>query len=217
MMRLLLTSVLAASLCAGGAVQTAAPARAAPPSQSGRLCVPMPEMLAFQRAFETDAGALRRLAEDDATIDVTVAGDRYRLSSQRPPLDRSVAMNAVPAARSCAIFPAEETIQKTGSTRAAYVASFEAVMTYRKDHSWPSVGVNDDPSRVDVMSARYGQYLLTMLVDSYSHKDSAGRAELGCVGVEYYRVDLRQGVVLPFDGCIEGHTRVLPGLSQLPQ
>ncbi len=177
----------------------------------------MPEMLAFQEAFQSDADALRDLAENDATINVTVAGDRYQLNNPSPPLKRSVAMTVAPTARSCAIFPAEETIQKTGSTNAAYIASFEAVMKYRRDHSWPSGGVNPNPSLVDVMSARYGQYVLTMLSDNYSHEDSAGRAQLGCAGGEYYRVDLREGAVLPFDGCIEGHTRVLPRLSQLPQ
>lgn len=195
-------------------------ARAQAPAEfSGRLCVTMPEMQAFQEAFKADAELLRKMAADNATINVVSTGDRYRLSSRNPVLSRTLLAKATPAASPCAASPAEETIKTIGSINAAYIASFDVVTSYRQNHQpWPLGAINSDPSRVDVVGVRYGQYVIISLADSYSHRDAAGNATLGCGGVEYYRIDLRQAIALPFDGCIEGHQRgLLPALSQLPQ
>ncbi len=55
------------------------------------------------------------------------------------------------------------------------------------------------------------------MADNYPHKTASGEVLLSCAGIEYYRVRTSSGEVLPFDGCIEGHKRVLPRLGQLPQ
>jgi hypothetical protein len=214
--RLLLTVALAIS-CLSGLSFTA---RAQAPAEfSGRLCVPMPEMQAFQEAFKADAELLRKMVVDNAAINVVSTGDRYQLSSQNPALSRTVFAKTTPAASSCATSPAEESIRTSGSIDAAYIASFDVVTSYRQNHQpWPLGAINSDPSRVDVVGARYGQYVIISLADNYLHRDTAGNAMLGCEGIEYYRVDLRQGIALRFDGCVEGHqSGLLPALSQLPQ
>jgi hypothetical protein len=77
-------------------------------------------------------------------------------------------------------------------------------------------GVGTDLSQVDVIVSRYGPYVTVSLVDNYTHKDSSGRAVLGCAGAEDYRVKASAAQVLPFDGCVESHTPFLPRFSQLP-
>ena len=213
--RLLLTVALTVS-CVSGMPFTARAQTSA--EFSGRLCVPMPEMQAFQEALKADAELLSKMVVDNAAINVVSAGDRYQLSSQNPALSRMVLAKATPAASSCVTSAAEERIKTVGSIEAAYVASFDAVTSYRQNHPpWPLGAINSDPSRVDVVAVSYGQYVIISLADNYSHRAADGNAILGCEGVEYYRVDLRQGSALPFDGCVEGHRRgLLPSLSQLP-
>lgn len=213
----LLLTVVVATECLSDLPFTA---RAQAPAEfSGRLCVPMPEMQAFREAFKADAELLRRMVGDNATINVVSTGDGYQLSSQNPPLSRTVFAKAIPAASSCATVPAEEGIKRIGAIKAAYIVSFDVVTSYRQNHQpWPLGAINSDPSRADVTGARYGRYVIMALADNYLHRDAAGNAILGCEGVEYYRVDLRQGIALPFDGCVEGHqSGLLPALSQLPQ
>lgn len=214
--RLLLTVVVALA-CLSDLPFTA---RAQAPAEfSGRLCVPMPEMQAFREAFKADTELLRKMVVDNATINVVSTRDGYQLSSQNPALRRTVLAEATPAASSCVTSPTEERIKTIGSIKAAYIASFDVVTSYRQNHQpWPLGAINSDPSRVDVVAAPYGQYVIVSLADNYSHRAADGNAILGCEGVEYYRVDLRQGSAVPFDGCVEGHQRgLLPALSQLPQ
>lgn len=188
-------ALAALSLC----LPLASRAQAAP-TFSDRLCVSLPQMQAIYHAFELNSAKLRKMADQDVAIDVRAG---------------SVKATAPPA--SCAIFPAEQTIEGVGSIAAAYVASFGVVTAYRHEHPWPLGPVSADPSRVDVVASRYGKYAIVSLADNHRHRDAAGNALLGCDGVEYYRVDFRRGVAWPFDGCVESHHRgVLPALSQLP-
>ena len=97
-----------------------------------------------------------------------------------------------------------------------YIEPFFAVLSFKKAYK-SATGVDNDPRRVDVHFAKYGRFILVILADNYAHRDNRGSLVLGCEGVEYYRVDPASGEVLPFDGCVEPHKRVLPALSQLPQ
>lgn len=97
-----------------------------------------------------------------------------------------------------------------------YIGPFWDVVAFRKTHS-SATAVDANPNRVDVTLAKYGRFVLVMLADNYPLRDARGLFILGCDGVEYYRVDPASGEVLPFDGCVESHKRVLPALSQLPQ
>ena len=170
--RLLLTVGVAIS-CVSGMPFTA---RAQAPAEfSGRLCVPMLEMQAFQEAFKADAELLRKMVVDNAAINVVSAGDRYQLSSQNPALSRTVLAKSTPAASSCVTSPAEESVKTIGSTKAAYIASFDVVTSYRQNHQpWPLGAINLDPSRVDVVAARYAQYVIVS--PSGTHPDGFGTA-----------------------------------------
>lgn len=190
--------VLALALTVSCWLQTPTAARAETSSPySGRVCVPMPAMQAFQRAFASDPALLRGLIAGDAKIAVA---------------------ERTPAPSSCAIVPSKEKIASVGSIQAAYVAAFGIVQSYRKSHVWPLGPVSLDPPRVDIVVMHYRQYVIVTLGNRFPRRDAKGTPLLlSCQGVEYYRVDLRQGAALPFDGCIEGHTPgLLPRLTQLP-
>ncbi|HEY0384187.1 MAG TPA: hypothetical protein VGC72_18505 [Candidatus Elarobacter sp.] len=90
--------------------------------------------------------------------------------------------------------------------------ALQAAVEYRSLHPWPLGAANtDDPNASANVQIR-GRYAFVFLSNFTPH-------ELGCAGVEYYRVDPATLDVRPFDGCIEGHRPRpdLPGLRQLPE
>lgn len=116
----------------------------------------------------------------------------------------------------CRTFPANQRVLDAAKVDAGYIEPFFDVMNYRQ--YYPSATpVNHNPGNVNVVFAKYGRFILVILADNYLHRDRSGRPVLGCDGLEYYRVDGARHDVLPFDGCVESHKRVLPALSQLPQ
>lgn len=175
----------------------------------------MPEMLALSSAL-TDA-SLTSLAQQGATITVSDRVSYYLL--QNPSLTaRRVAKPTNMSSNSCRIFPQDERLGDPGAMKAAYLKAFNDMMRYRATHSWPLGAASADPALVDVTAANYGPYVTIGLVDNFLHRDSAGRAEIGCSGDEYYRVSPSSWQVLPFDGCVESHRHLatLPDLLQLP-
>jgi hypothetical protein len=200
-------TLVSALVLAGAIVGIPTPAAAS--SYTARLCVAMPEMLAFGSAFGGNAAGLQKLSENGSVLNIARTSAGFRLTSSGTDVG-DVAVSGATAATSCRIFPTDQKLWPTGTISASYIAAFAKVMAYRRGHSWPSQGANATPSNVDIIMAAYNGYVTVSLADNFVHRDSSGRALLGCDGGEDYRVTLSTGLVLPFDGCAEGHSRVLP-------
>jgi hypothetical protein len=202
---------ISALIFAGTILGSQPPADAA--TYSDRLCAAMPEMLAFASAFKGNAPRLQELSENGTVLSVTKSSAGFKVTSDSAAWD--VSSGAI-AAASCAIFPTGQTLEDTGSISASYVLAFAKVQSYRRNHSWPIPGANATPYNVDVVMARSNEYVTVSVGDNVAHRDASGRILFTCEGIEYYRVTISTGLVLPYDGCVEGHSRVLPRLSQLP-
>lgn len=210
---LIVTALSIGALCAISLVPAGPATAETPAGFSNRLCVPMPEMLAFIGAFHESA--LHDMAQADSSITVTPSGQYYLLKNGSGTIVRIEKPPSI-SVQSCRIFPDSETLKTTGSIEAAQIDAFGDVTRYRKSYTWPLGAVDANPDQVDVAVARHGRYIIVSLADHYLHKGANGAAIFGCAGVEYYRVQTSSGEVLPFDGCVESHTKVLPRLSQLP-
>lgn len=188
-----------------------APANAAQPfEQKGRLCAPAAEMSVLSGALAA-GGYL-----DRPTQDASVAVRRYRgdlrLHNAALGIDVTASLSGGAQSDACKIFPKDQTLASAGAIPITYVASFARVLRYRTVHP-PIDGANLTEVRTLASMAAYGPYVLISL---WTLPPPGPIMTLSCSGGEYYRVDSGTNGVLPFDGCVEGHKRVLPGLSQLP-
>ena len=184
--RALAAAALSGAMCVFALTCVKASAAAESAEFTDHLCIAQPEMLAFSDTLSS--ATARTLAAKHKTLAVDV-------------LRRAARPTSV-SVHSCRIFPKDETLQAVGAIEAAYIVAFEDVVAYRERHP-PTRGVSADSSQVDVVFSRHGPYVIVSLADNYVHRDSSGRALLGCAGTEYYRVETLASQVLPFDGCVE--------------
>jgi hypothetical protein len=188
-----------------------APAHAAQPlEQKGRLCAPAAEMSVLSGALAA-GGYLDKPGAADAFVAVRRDRDDLRLESPALGIDVTASFAAGAQSEACKIFPKDQTLAWAGAIPMTYVASFAQVLRYRTAHP-PIDGANLTKIETLASMAAYGPYVLISLWTL----PPGPMVTLSCSGGEYYRVDPGTNGVLPFDGCVEGHKRVLPGLSQLP-
>jgi hypothetical protein len=177
--------------------------------QQGRLCAPAVEMSAISNALAA-SGNLDAPAAG-AYVTVRRDGDQLTLQNVRLGIDRTAALAVESSHWACATASQDERLAPTGRIPLVYAVSFAQTERYRIEY--PPVGGADLSDRgTSTMMAAYGPYVLIM----FWNKPDEPMVLLSCKGLEYYRVDPRTHAVLPFDGCVEAHDRVLPGLNQLP-
>jgi hypothetical protein len=177
--------------------------------QSGRLCASAVEMSALSGALAA-AGYLDMPA--GAAVTVHQDADRLRIQNAALGIDLSSAFALEPKSEACVISSNAQRLATTGSILVGYVASFAQVVRYRAANPPAAGGADIVDAGTSTIMAGFGPYVLVM----FWTPTASPPATLSCLGLEYYRVDPRTNAVLPFDGCVEGHNRVLPGLNQLP-
>jgi hypothetical protein len=168
-------------------------------------------MSALSRALGA-AGYLDKPAGADATVTVYQDEDRLHIQNAALGIDLSSAFASKPKSEACAISSNEQRLATVGTVPVSYVASFAQVIRYRAANPPAEGGADTADTGTSTTMAEYGPYVLVM----FWTPPASPPVTLSCLGLAYYRVDPRTNVVLPFDGCVEGHNRVLPGLSQLP-
>jgi hypothetical protein len=177
---------------------------------TGRLCASAAAMVTLAGAL-APGGYLDKSSDAAVKLGVHRDGNNLRIQNRALGIDLSPALAFEPTPQACAIAPNAEKLDDTGLIPLAYVASFAQVERYRVAHP-PADGADLTNGGTSTMMAAYGPYVLIMPWN----KPDVPMVSLSCKGGEYYRVDPRTNAVLPFDGCVEGHNRVLPSLSQLP-
>ncbi|HTA38718.1 MAG TPA: hypothetical protein VK760_06560, partial [Candidatus Acidoferrales bacterium] len=167
--------------------------------QSGRLCAPAVEMSALAGALAA-GGYLEKPGAAVATLTVREDGGRLRIQNVALGIDLSAPFQ--PENEACATSAKAERLEAAGAIPMAYLRSFVQVVRYRVAHP-PTNGADLMDAGTSTMMAAYGPYVLIVPWN----KPDVPMVSLSCKGGEYYRVDPRTGAVLPFDGCVEGHTR----------
>jgi hypothetical protein len=201
-----LASVFSLLALSASTVLCVAPVRAAQPFEDrDRICASAAEMSALSLALGAYFG---KVDAPGASVSVRRTGDDLRVRNAALGIDVTVSSADNPELNLCSV-PADERLATVGAIPLSYAASFSEAVRYRASH--PPDGGYGISKKTSASMFGYGPYVIIALYTPVLPPET-----LGCLGEETYRVDPRTGGVLPFDGCVEGHKRVLPGLQQLP-
>jgi hypothetical protein len=160
-------------------------------------------------ALSLALGAYLKKAAADGSVTVHRDEGDLRVQNASLGIDVRVSYTDEPQPVACRSFPLDETLASIGAVPLTYIASFDQAVRYRVVH--PPSGSYHLTKNTSASIRAYGPYIVVSLWTPVLPPGS-----LGCLGSEYYRINPLTKAVQPFDGCVEGHNRVLPGLSQLP-
>lgn len=184
---------------------------------SGRLCAGASVIAAAAEALKLDGVGKSELMRSGATAKVSTSakGVMARVDSRSAMANGSVTL---PNSAACLTDPQNQTLAgHNDELPARFLGAFQLVEAYRSLHPWPLGSADVQSASTGVIMEDYDhRYIIVMLSDNSPKYDAQGQRVLGCSGEEYYRIDPASTTVLPFDGCVEGHQRVLPSFSQLP-
>jgi hypothetical protein len=192
-----------------------APAWAAEqPVQTDRTCLSVAQANAIVRALPQST--VRKVASEDASFKISPQGSTLLIGIGTSKT-AEVTVVASRGGLTCLQVPKSAHIGGLAALKASYVLAYRDAISYRSQHPWPGDRADVAAPEASVILATYGSYQLVMFSDQVRRTDAAGKARLGCGGVEYYRINAVQGEVRRFNGCVEGGVPSLPRLSQLPQ
>jgi hypothetical protein len=151
----------------------------------------------------------------DETFHLRDSGNEYQLSG--PGLSQPISA-AKPQADPCAAVPPNLRVSGETAIPGRNLADLVAVLAFKRTFTWPVMPARlEDPHTYLVLRTFDGNHDIVSFAPSEPLRNERGQPVLGCGGDEYYRVDAPTLRVLPFEGCIEGGGRTMPGIPHFRQ
>jgi hypothetical protein len=183
---------------------------------TNRICAGAPELSAASSALRQNGISTANLAGTSKSIILLHSNGKITVGLNDGTSLSYAGTVPAPTVLACVAATSSERLSAhNNQIPIEYIAAFTAVEAFRQNHVWPLGAANlDDPSTGAIVESYTPRYYIVIFADSSARQ--AGNENLGCAGIEYYRVDAQTLVVSPYDGCVEGHQHLLPAFSALP-